>query len=42
MEAAAEPCPNRWTHHVIARSVAEIDDKLMGRIRKAYEFALVK
>ncbi|MFR6217731.1 MAG: DUF5655 domain-containing protein [Enterocloster bolteae] len=42
MEAATEPYPNRWTHHVIVQSADEIDDKLMGWIREAYEFALVK
>ena len=42
IEAATEPYPNRWTHHVIVQSEDEIDDKLMGWIRKAYEFALVK
>lgn len=40
--AAVEPYPNRWTHHVIVQSADEIDDKLMGWIREAYEFALVK
>ena len=39
---AIEPYPNRWTHHVIVQSADEIDDKLMGWIREAYEFALVK
>ena len=42
IEAVTEPYPNRWTHHVIVRSQDEIDDKLMGWIREAYEFALVK
>ena len=42
IEAATEPYPNRWTHHVIVQSADEIDDKLMGWIREAYEFALVK
>ena len=42
IEVATEPYPNRWTHHVIVQSADEIDDKLMGWIREAYEFALVK
>ena len=32
----------RNIHHVIVQSADEIDDKLMGWIREAYEFALVK
>ena len=40
IEAATEPYPNRWTHHVIVQSEDEIDDKLMGWIREAYEFCV--
>lgn len=39
---AVEPYPNRWTHHVIVEDVDEIDQELMGWIREAYEFALLK
>ena len=42
ISVAVEPYPNRWTHHGIVQSEDEIDDKLMGWIREAYEFALVK
>lgn len=42
IEAATEPYPNRWTHHVIVQKESEIDDQLMGWIREAYAFSLIK
>lgn len=40
--AAAEPYPNRWTHHVIVSDRSQIDDELMGWLREAHDFALTK
>lgn len=40
--AAAEPYPNRWTHHVIVSDRGQIDDELMGWLREAHDFALIK
>ena len=42
IDAATEPYPNRWTHHVMLSSVDEIDDELMGWIREASEFSAAK
>ncbi|MDO4572360.1 MAG: DUF5655 domain-containing protein [Clostridia bacterium] len=39
---AAEPYPNRWTHHVIVESVSELDAELLGWIGEAFAFAMVK
>ncbi|MGN0747040.1 MAG: DUF5655 domain-containing protein [Aristaeellaceae bacterium] len=36
---AVEPCPGRWTHHVILRSREEIDGTLLGWIEEAWRFA---
>ena len=38
IDAASEPYPNRWTHHMLIASVEEIDDELMGWIKEAAEF----
>ena len=40
--AAAEPYPNRWTHHVIVSEKEQLDDALMGWLREAYRFALLR
>ena len=42
IDAATEPYPNRWTHHVMVGSEEEIDIKLMGWIREAAEFSASK
>lgn len=42
IDAASEPYPNRWTHHVLLSSVEELDDELMGWINKAAEFSAGK
>ena len=39
IDAASEPYPNRWTHHVLVSSEEEIDDELMGWIKEAAEFS---
>ena len=35
IDAATEPYPNRWTHHVMVGSVDEIDSELINWIREA-------
>ena len=35
IDAAAEPCPGRWTHHVMIGCPEEVDEELMGWIREA-------
>ena len=42
IDAATEPYPNRWTHHVMVGSEEEIDSELMGWIREAAEFSASK
>ena len=42
IDAASEPYPNRWTHHMLISSMDEIDDELMGWIREAAEFSASK
>ena len=42
IDAASEPYPNRWTHHVLVSSEEEIDDELMGWIKEAAEFSADK
>ena len=36
---AAEPYPNRWTHHVLVQTADEIDGELMEWLKEAYCFA---
>ncbi len=36
---AANPRPNRWTHHVIVASPIEVDDTLLGWIMESHAFA---
>ena len=33
---SVEPCPDRWTHHMIISSPADIDDEVMGWLQQAY------
>ena len=40
--AAAEPYPGRWTHHTIIGQESQLDGELMGWLREAHYFALVK
>ena len=42
IDAASEPYPNRWTHHMLIASVEEIDDELMGWIKEAAVFSAGK
>ena len=42
VDAASEPYPGRWTHHIVIGSVEEIDDELMAWIREASEFSAQK
>ena len=42
VDAAVEPYPNRWTHHVMIGSVEEIDEELLSWIEEAYDFAKKK
>ena len=42
IEAAVEPYPNRWTHHLFVTSPEEIDEELMGWLGEAARFAANK
>ena len=42
IDAASEPYPSRWTHHMMIASAEEIDDELMGWIREAAAFSASK
>ena len=42
IDAAVEPYPGRWTHHVMIGTTEEIDAELMGWIREAAVFASPK
>lgn len=42
IDAAVEPYPGRWTHHVLISEVDEIDDELMGWVREAAAFSEAK
>ena len=42
IDAASEPYPNRWTHHLLVSSEDEIDDELMGWIKEAAAFSVGK
>ena len=42
IDAATEPYPNRWTHHVLISSQEEIDDELMGWVKEASDFSAAK
>ena len=39
IDIATEPYPNRWTHHVLVGSPAELDEVLLGFIEEAYAFS---
>ena len=42
IDAATEPYPGRWTHHVMVGSVEEIDEELTNWIKEAAEFSAQK
>ena len=39
---AVEPCPNRWTHHVVVTDRREIDSRLMQWLEEAHQFSMTK
>lgn len=39
---AAEPYPNRWTHHVLMEHKEEADAQLMEWLDAAYQFSMIK
>ena len=39
---AAEPYPNRWTHHVLLTRREDVDDTLMEWLEEAYRFSMEK
>lgn len=39
IDIAAEPYPNRWTHHVLISEPSEIDGELMGWLGEAALFS---
>ncbi|MGN0799609.1 MAG: DUF5655 domain-containing protein [Christensenellales bacterium] len=42
IDAATEPYPNRWTHHVLIAAPEEIDEELMFWITEASAFSAGK
>lgn len=42
IDAATEPYPNRWTHHLLISAPEEIDDELMAWIKEASAFSASK
>lgn len=42
IDAAVEPYPGRWTHHVMVGAPEEIDDELLGWIQQAARFSASK
>lgn len=42
IDAAVEPYPGRWTHHVLVSDPAGIDGELMGWLQEASEFSALK
>ena len=40
IDAATEPYPGRWTHHVMVGTPDEIDEELLGWIQEAAEFGI--
>ena len=42
IDAAVEPYPNRWTHHVLISDPDEIDEELMGWVKEAAAFSDAK
>jgi len=39
IDAASQPYPNRWTHHVLISEPGQIDDELMGWVKEAAAFS---
>mgnify|MGYP001057841342 FL=1 len=42
IDAAVEPYPNRWTHHVMVTAAEELDSELMSWVREAAAFSAGK
>ena len=42
IDAATEPYPRRWTHHVTVAGSDEVDEELLAWLREAAEFVAVK
>ena len=42
VDAAVEPYPNRWTHHILVSSIDEIDDELLSWIKETSDFSANK
>lgn len=42
IDAAVEPYPKRWTHHVLIAQPEEIDEQLMKWVKEAGEFSANK
>lgn len=42
IDAAVEPYPGRFTHHVLVSGTEEIDDELMGWVKEAAAFSAGK
>ena len=42
VDAAVEPYPNRWTHHVMVGAPEEADGQLLGWLREAAAFSAGK
>ena len=39
IDAASEPYPNRWTHHVLVSAAGEIDGELLEWLRESWQFS---
>lgn len=42
IDAAVEPYPERWTHHILISAPEQLDAELMGWIREAAAFSNIK
>lgn len=42
IDAATEPYPGRWTHHLMLTAKEEVDEELMGWLEEASAFAAAK
>ncbi|MDD3795043.1 MAG: DUF5655 domain-containing protein [Lachnospiraceae bacterium] len=42
IDVATEPCPGRWTHHILIEKPEEIDDEMMDWVGEAYLFSQAK
>lgn len=42
IDAAVEPYPGRWTHHLMIGSAEELDEEVLGWLREAAAFAETK